>query len=83
MTPAPLTLGAPPHGWVVVNELGRSCSKYCGKLTRTQSRCDLIYIDGGHDEEEAASDLLHMSMLARSGTVLVMDDVGCALEAAR
>ncbi|CAE7709577.1 unnamed protein product, partial [Symbiodinium sp. KB8] len=40
-------------------------------------RCDLIYIDGGHDEEEATSDLLHMSMLARAGTVLVMDDVGC------
>eukprot|EP00438_Fugacium_kawagutii_P021758 Skav204653 [mRNA] locus=scaffold949:124646:125077:- [translate_table: standard] len=39
--------------------------------------CDLIFIDGGHTEEEALSDLLHMSMLATNRALLVMDDVGC------
>lgn len=41
------------------------------------TKCDLIFIDGGHEEEEAQSDLLHMSMLATEKTLLVMDDVGC------
>lgn len=41
------------------------------------SSCDLIFIDGGHAEEEALSDLLHMSMLATDKALLVMDDVGC------
>ncbi len=41
------------------------------------TKCDLIFIDGGHAEEEAQSDLLHMSTLATEKTLLVMDDVGC------
>ena len=40
-------------------------------------KCDLIFIDGGHAEEEALSDLLHMSMLAADRALVVMDDVGC------
>lgn len=39
--------------------------------------CDLIYIDGGHSEQDASDDLLGMSLLARRDTLLVMDDVGC------
>lgn len=46
-------------------------------LSNLQSKCDLIFIDGGHAEKEALSDLLHMSMLATEGALLVMDDVGC------
>merc|ERR1719401_2937554 len=43
-----------------------------------EPRCDVIYIDGGHTEREAAEDLLAFSLLARPGrTVVVMDDVGC------
>lgn len=42
------------------------------------ARCDLVYIDGGHEEEEATRDLLSMSLLAKHGhTLVVMDDVRC------
>ena len=41
-------------------------------------RCDLIFVDGGHTEADAISDLLHMSLLATSQALVVMDDVGCA-----
>eukprot|EP00928_Gymnodinium_smaydae_P020287 TRINITY_DN17848_c0_g2_i1.p1 TRINITY_DN17848_c0_g2~~TRINITY_DN17848_c0_g2_i1.p1 ORF type:complete len:401 (-),score=73.68 TRINITY_DN17848_c0_g2_i1:145-1317(-) len=41
-------------------------------------RCDLLYIDGGHEVEEAEADLLAGSLLSvAQRTVLVMDDVGC------
>ena len=43
-----------------------------------RERCDLIFIDGGHSEVDALSDLLHMSFLASKQHLLVMDDVGCA-----
>ena len=46
-------------------------------LANLHSKCDLIFIDGGHAEEEALADLLHMSMLATERTLVVMDDVGC------
>ena len=41
------------------------------------SKCDLIFIDGGHSEVDAASDLLQLSLLASKSTLVVMDDVGC------
>ena len=41
-------------------------------------RCDLIFIDGGHLEVDALSDLLYVSFLASKQHLLVMDDVGCA-----
>ncbi|CAE7203119.1 unnamed protein product [Symbiodinium natans] len=40
-------------------------------------KCDLIFIDGSHTEADAAADLLHMSLLATAGSLLVMDDIGC------
>jgi len=41
-------------------------------------RCDVILIDGGHEEAEAKDDLLAMSLLATHGrTLVVMDDIGC------
>jgi len=43
-------------------------------------KCDVIYIDGSHTEADASADLLHMSMLATTGSLLVMDDVGCKSE---
>lgn len=40
--------------------------------------CDLIFIDGGHQYNEAREDLLAMSLLAvRGRSLVVMDDVGC------
>ena len=41
------------------------------------SKCDLIFVDGGHAETEALADLLYMSMLVTQRTLIVMDDVGC------
>jgi len=38
--------------------------------------CDLIYIDGNHTLEHAASDILHCKKLAHSKTLLWIDDVG-------
>lgn len=41
-------------------------------------RCDVVFIDGGHEEHEASSDLLLMSLLSRPReTMVVMDDIGC------
>ncbi|CAK0840356.1 unnamed protein product [Prorocentrum cordatum] len=43
-----------------------------------EPRCDLIFVDGGHERAEAQSDLLWMSHLAERGrSLVVMDDVGC------
>lgn len=43
-------------------------------------KCDVIFIDGSHTEADASADLLHMSMLATTASLLVMDDVGCKSE---
>ncbi|CAE8728767.1 unnamed protein product, partial [Polarella glacialis] len=44
-------------------------------------RCDVAFIDGGHEEAEALADLLSMSLLSVPGrTLVVMDDIGCSAD---
>lgn len=38
-------------------------------------RFDLIFVDGGHEYEEASVDLKNMAMFAHTGTLVVMDDL--------
>ncbi|CAJ1390186.1 unnamed protein product [Effrenium voratum] len=47
-------------------------------LGNLDHRCDLIFIDGGHLEEEALWDLAHVSLLATARSLVVMDDIGCS-----
>ena len=38
-------------------------------------KCDLIYIDGGHDYPEAKADLQNFQAMAKSDSLLLLDDV--------
>jgi predicted O-methyltransferase YrrM len=43
-------------------------------LTHRNEKYDLIHIDGGHDTEVAASDVINSYRLSKPGTILIMDD---------
>ena len=50
--------------------------KLVPQLTKhNQNKFDLIYIDGGHEYEDAIQDILNSKKLAHEDTVLMVDDV--------
>jgi len=52
-------------------------SKYAN--AHPEMRCDIVHVDGGHNNDLPLSDLRGLRRLAHPGTLLVMDDVQCRL----
>lgn len=66
-----------PDRFTLVKGLSNETISQYARRNLASPRCDLIFIDGGHTEEEATADLLLMSLLADARSLVVMEDVGC------